>query len=155
MSARLSDGRDVDTNAAVASQQVTRCKAGGSRRASRWPCAGRSPCDGSSTPDLAAWTRTAQAAAIVHTAVATGGVGQVTSDVVAPRVRSAVVHLSRLEVFSFTAARTSAVSARSLTFSPWRKSMARRTLPSRLELNSPAGSLSDAPLANVVLTTAL
>src|SRR3954453_18744057 len=34
-------------------------------------------------------------------------------------------------------------------------SIARRTLPSRLELKRPAGSFSDAPLAKVSLTTAL
>src|SRR3954465_12791843 len=34
-------------------------------------------------------------------------------------------------------------------------SIARRVLPSRLELNSPAGSSSDAPLKNVSFTTLL
>src|SRR5919206_4677831 len=33
--------------------------------------------------------------------------------------------------------------------------MARRVLPSRLELNKPAGSFSDAPFANVIFTAVL
>src|ERR1700733_10418340 len=49
----------------------------------------------------------------------------------------------------------SAFSAVSLTFSPSCTSMARRTFPSRLELNSRFGSLICAPLANVNLTTLL
>ena len=44
--------------------------------------------------------------------------------------------------FRATAARTSSLKALSLIWSPSRKSMARRTLPSRLELNSFSGSRS-------------
>ena len=50
-----------------------------------------------------------------------------------------------LDWFSATAARTRAFSASSLIFSPSWKSMARRVLPSRLELKRPEGSSSDAP----------
>ena len=57
--------------------------------------------------------------------------------------------------FKSTAARTRAFSAFSSTFSPSRMSMARRALPSRLELNSLVGSGSDAPLAKVSFTTLL
>src|SRR5690606_26072735 len=46
-------------------------------------------------------------------------------------------------------------SAASSTCSPSRMSMARRTFPSRLALNRPDGSSSDAPLAKVILTTFL
>ena len=46
-------------------------------------------------------------------------------------------------------------SAFSSIFSPSRMSIARRVLPSRLELKSFAGSFSDAPFANVSLTTLL
>src|SRR3954447_18683577 len=60
-----------------------------------------------------------------------------------------------LDAFSATAARISAFNAFSLIFSPSRISIARRTLPSRLELNRPAGSSSAAPLAKVIFTTAL
>jgi acetyl-CoA C-acetyltransferase len=59
------------------------------------------------------------------------------------------------EAFSATAARISALNAASSIASPWRKSMARRVAPSRLELNRPDGSSSDAPLAKVVFTAAL
>ena len=59
------------------------------------------------------------------------------------------------EMFSATASRISVLSAFWLSFSPWRKSMARRTLPSRLELKRPAGSGSAAPLAKVIFTTLL
>ena len=59
------------------------------------------------------------------------------------------------ELFSATASRTSALNAASSTSSPSWMSIARRTLPSRLELNSPAGSGSDAPLAKVSFTTFL
>jgi hypothetical protein len=60
----------------------------------------------------------------------------------------------RLVVDSFraTAALTSALKPFVLIFSPSWKSMARLVLPSRLELNRPAGSCSDAPLANVTFT---
>jgi hypothetical protein len=49
----------------------------------------------------------------------------------------------------------SAFSALSSILSSSRMSMARRTLPSRLELKRPVGSGSEAPLAKVSLTTAL
>src|SRR5712664_602616 len=45
--------------------------------------------------------------------------------------------------------------AASSTLSPSWMSMARLAFPSRLELNSPAGSFNAAPLANVILTTFL
>src|SRR3954468_14290498 len=56
---------------------------------------------------------------------------------------------------SATAARRRSFKAVSLTFSPSWMSMARRTFPSRLELNRPEGSGNAAPLANVILTTFL
>jgi hypothetical protein len=49
-------------------------------------------------------------------------------------------------VFSATAARTRAIRASSSIWSPLWKSMARLVLPSRLELKSPEGSFSEAPL---------
>jgi hypothetical protein len=52
--------------------------------------------------------------------------------------------------FSATAAFTSALNASASIASPSRKSIARRTLPSRLELNRPLGSSSAAPFAKVV-----
>src|SRR5690606_12022251 len=70
---------------------------------------------------------------------------------IAPQARLAFC----LEVFSATAARTSAIKASSSTFSPLRISMARRVEPSRLDLNRPDGSSNDAPLAKVSLTTSL
>ena len=54
-----------------------------------------------------------------------------------------------------TAARMRSFKAASSTLSPSWMSMARLTLPSRLELNKPEGSFNTAPLANVVLTTFL
>src|SRR4051794_6435716 len=60
-----------------------------------------------------------------------------------------------LDAFSATAARTRLFSASPSIASPSRKSMARRVFPSRLELNSPAGSSSAAPFANVIFTTLL
>src|SRR3954471_560179 len=51
------------------------------------------------------------------------------------------------DVFSAIASRTSALNAASSTSSPSWMSIARRTFPSRLELNKRFGSLSDAPLA--------
>src|SRR5215831_7589107 len=54
-----------------------------------------------------------------------------------------------------TAWRISALKADSSTSSPSWMSIARRTFPSRLELKRRAGSLSDAPLANVSFTTLL
>src|SRR3546814_18680506 len=68
------------------------------------------------------------------------------------RARRAAV---RIEVFSATAARTSAFNAFSLILSPSCKSIARRVLPSRLALKRPAGSSTDAPLAKVIFTTDL
>src|SRR5262249_55996357 len=63
--------------------------------------------------------------------------------------------VARADVFSATAARMRALSASSLiTSSSW-KSMARRVLPSRLELKRPEGSRSEAPLAKVIFTTDL
>src|SRR5262249_29505953 len=61
----------------------------------------------------------------------------------------------RPDVLSATAARMSALSAFSSILSPSWKSMARRVLPSRLELNRPDGSASDAPLAKVSFTAFL
>ena len=58
-------------------------------------------------------------------------------------------------MFSATAARMSALNALSSILSPSWKSMARLTLPSRLELNRPEGSSNEAPLAKVSFTTAL
>src|SRR5438445_10842090 len=57
--------------------------------------------------------------------------------------------------FSATAARMRSFKAASSTLSPSRKSMARLTFPSRLELNRPEGSSNAAPLAKVILTTFL
>jgi hypothetical protein len=48
-----------------------------------------------------------------------------------------------------------ALRALSSILSPSCKSMARLVLPSRLELNRPEGSFSDAPLAKVIFTTLL
>src|SRR6476620_1725884 len=62
---------------------------------------------------------------------------------------------ARADVFSSTAARMSALSAFSLILSPSWKSMARRVLPSRLELKRPDGSSKEAPLAKVIFTTFL
>src|SRR5436853_293123 len=59
------------------------------------------------------------------------------------------------ELLSATAWRTSALNADSSTSSPSWMSIARRTLPSRLELKRRAGSFRDAPLANVSFTTLL
>ena len=58
-----------------------------------------------------------------------------------------------LDLFRATAARTSAFNAFSFISSPSRKSMARRVLPSRLELKRREGSGKAAPLANVIFTT--
>src|SRR3954467_9452652 len=59
------------------------------------------------------------------------------------------------DLFSFTAARIRAFNAFSSIFSPSRKSMARLVFPSRLELKSPDGSSSAAPLGKVIFTTLL
>ena len=57
--------------------------------------------------------------------------------------------------FRLTAARMSVVKAfSSISSSSW-KSMARRVLPSRLELNRPEGSSSEAPLKKVSFTALL
>src|SRR6185437_5884721 len=56
-------------------------------------------------------------------------------------------------VLSATASRMSALKAVSFSLLPSCRSMARRVLPSRLELNRRFGSLSLAPLAKVSLTT--
>src|SRR3984885_15144016 len=71
------------------------------------------------------------------------------------RAAASVDQLLALDLFRVTAARTRVFNAFSLIFSPSRKSMARRVFPSRLELKSPAGSFSDAPLAKVIFTTFL
>ena len=60
-----------------------------------------------------------------------------------------------LALFSSIASRTSALNAAASTSSPSGMSIARRTLPSRLELKRPVGSSSDAPLAKVSFTTFL
>src|ERR1700687_4378517 len=59
------------------------------------------------------------------------------------------------DLFRAAAARMSVLKAFSSISSPSCKSIARLTLPSRLELNIPEGSLSEAPLANVSFTTLL
>ena len=58
-------------------------------------------------------------------------------------------------VFSAMAARISALNAVSSMRSPSWRSMARRVFPSRLALNSPDGSGSEAPFAKVSFTAAL
>jgi len=58
-------------------------------------------------------------------------------------------------LFSPTAARTSAMKASPSNASPSRRSIARLVFPSRLALNKPEGSNSEAPLANVSFTTPL
>src|SRR4030095_16462565 len=77
--------------------------------------------------------------------------------------RSRAVRLVHLRAYRFfageafwaTAAFTSALNARASTFSPSWMSIARRVLPSRLELNRRVGSGMLAPRANVSLTTLL
>src|SRR5476649_1172109 len=59
------------------------------------------------------------------------------------------------DLFSAAAARISILKAFSSISSPSWRSIARLTLPSRLELNRPEGSLSEAPLAKVSFTTLL
>src|SRR6202044_1018188 len=63
--------------------------------------------------------------------------------------------LTGLAPFTATASRTSALNAAASTSSPSRISIARRTFPSKLELNNPFGSFNDAPFANVSFTTFL
>src|SRR4051812_25583141 len=57
--------------------------------------------------------------------------------------------------FTFTASRISALKGFSSILSPSRKSIARRVPPSRLELNRPDGSTTEAPLAKVSFTAFL
>jgi len=59
------------------------------------------------------------------------------------------------DLFRAAAARMSVLKASSSISSPSWKSIARLTLPSRLELNSLEGSLSEAPLKKVSFTTLL
>src|SRR6266853_1745533 len=59
------------------------------------------------------------------------------------------------DLFRAAAARMSVLKAASSISSPSWKSIARLVLPSRLELNSPEGSLSEAPLEKVSFTTFL
>jgi hypothetical protein len=59
------------------------------------------------------------------------------------------------DVFKATAARMRAFRASSSGSSPSRKSIARRVLPSRLELKRPEGSAREAPLAKVIFTAFL
>src|SRR5258708_3201970 len=59
------------------------------------------------------------------------------------------------DLFGAAAARMSVLKASSFISSPSWKSIARLVLPSRLELKSPLGSLSEAPLAKVSFTTLL
>src|SRR5262249_20420372 len=60
-----------------------------------------------------------------------------------------------VDLFRVTAARTRVFNASSSIVSPSWKSIARRVLPSRLELKRRAGSFSAAPLAKVIFTTFL
>ena len=62
---------------------------------------------------------------------------------------------ARAEALAAAAARTSCLKAASSILSPSRMSIARRTFPSRLELNSFAGSSSEAPRWKVSFTTCL
>src|SRR5215831_6286793 len=59
------------------------------------------------------------------------------------------------DLFKATAARMRACRAFPFSLSPSWKSMARLTLPSRLELKTPEGSFREAPLAKVIFTTFL
>src|SRR5215510_2609680 len=59
------------------------------------------------------------------------------------------------DLFKATAARMTAFRAFSFSLSPSWKSMARLTLPSRLELKTPEGSFREAPLTKVIFTTFL
>src|SRR4029079_2033409 len=63
--------------------------------------------------------------------------------------------LRRDDSFRAAASRTRDLKARSLSLSPSKMSMARRTLPSRLELKRPEGASSDAALGNVSFTLSL
>jgi hypothetical protein len=59
------------------------------------------------------------------------------------------------DAFNSAAERTRALNASSSMSSPSWRSMARLTLPSRLELKRPAGSFREAPLAKVSFTLSL
>src|SRR6187549_2013652 len=72
--------------------------------------------------------------------------------------RSLVCYFERFDLpdlLKATAWRTRALKADSSTSSPSWMSIARRTLPSRLELKRRVGSSRDAPFAKVSLTTLL
>ena len=76
--------------------------------------------------------------------------------VVAPNlIADTRVQLPAEDSFRATASLIRALKATSSTLSLSWKSMARLVLPPRLELNRPAGSSSDAPLAKVNLTVVL
>ena len=77
----------------------------------------------------------------------------VLGDCTAPLSR--LYRLAPYDRFSATAARMSAFKAGSSIFSPSWKSMARRVLPSRLELNRPEGSFSERALGEGHLHDAL
>src|SRR5271156_3491741 len=62
---------------------------------------------------------------------------------------------ARTAELAATAARMSCLKAASSIFSPSRRSIARRTFPSRLELKSFFGSLREAPRKKVSFTTCL
>src|SRR4051812_35697691 len=67
----------------------------------------------------------------------------------------AITYLRALDKFRSTAARIKPFNAASSILSPSWKSIARLTFPSRLELNSLAGSFNEAPFAKVSFTTLL
>ncbi len=73
------------------------------------------------------------------------------------KVRRGTSRAAAAQAFMFkaTAARTRSARAGSFTTWPCLMSTARRTLPSRLEVNSPAVSSKDAPLKKVSLTALL
>jgi hypothetical protein len=101
--------------------------------------------------------------ALAATVVLIGMTGGTTLLTAGPRLRPAPpsaastcdAYFFFFDWFSSTAARMSALKAGSSIFSPSCKSIARRTLPSRLELKRRLGSFSEAPFANVSFTTAL
>jgi hypothetical protein len=69
--------------------------------------------------------------------------------------RTDIVIIIGLKPVQGPAARMSILNASSSTSSSFRKSVAHPVLHSRLELNRPDGSLSEAPLAKVSITTLL
>jgi hypothetical protein len=72
---------------------------------------------------------------------------------VSPNAHFSRDYLRRTEAwFKPTASRIKALNARSSNLSPSQMSMARRTFPSRLALNSLDGSFSEAPRAKVIFT---